>query len=76
MLAGLAMFTLVSLLTIVETSTAGAFDAGQLSSVSDRWLPFSLLALVFSGLLAFNLAFFRHLRRAYAPPRRSGQGSV
>jgi hypothetical protein len=29
-----------------------------------------LLSLAFAGLAAFNLAFWRHLRRAYASPRR------
>jgi hypothetical protein len=31
---------------------------------------FSLLAAVFAALFAFNLAFFRHLRRVYAVPAR------
>ncbi len=31
--------------------------------------PYLLLAGIFSGLVAFNLAFFRHLRREYASPR-------
>jgi hypothetical protein len=30
---------------------------------------FLLLAGIFSALVAFNLAFFRHLRREYASPR-------
>jgi hypothetical protein len=30
----------------------------------------ALLSLAFAGLVAFNLAFWRHLRRAYASPRR------
>lgn len=30
---------------------------------------FVLLAGIFSALVAFNLAFFRHLRREYASPR-------
>jgi hypothetical protein len=30
-----------------------------------------LLSLAFAGLAACNLAFLRHLRRAYASPRRS-----
>jgi hypothetical protein len=30
----------------------------------------ALLSLTFAGLLALNLAFWRHLRRAYASPRR------
>ncbi len=28
-----------------------------------------LLGIVFPGMVAFNLAFFRHLRREYASPR-------
>jgi hypothetical protein len=39
-----------------------------------------LLAGIFSGIVAFNLAFFRHLRREYASPRRGaveeGPGSA
>ena len=30
-----------------------------------------LLSVAFAGLAACNLAFLRHLRRAYASPRRS-----
>jgi hypothetical protein len=33
-----------------------------------RGTAFYLLAAVFSALVAFNLAFFRHLRRVYAAP--------
>jgi hypothetical protein len=32
-------------------------------------MAFLLLAGIFSALVAFNLAFFRHLRREYASPR-------
>jgi len=32
-------------------------------------MAFMLLGGIFSGLVAFNLAFFRHLRREYASPR-------
>jgi hypothetical protein len=34
----------------------------------DRGTALYLLAAVFSALVAFNLAFFRHLRRVYAAP--------
>lgn len=34
-----------------------------------RQTAFVLLASIFSALVAFNLAFFRHLRREYASPR-------
>jgi len=30
-----------------------------------------LLSLAFAAIVAFNLAFWRHLRRAYASPRRN-----
>jgi hypothetical protein len=30
-----------------------------------------LLAGAFAAMAVFNLAFFRHLRRAYAPPRKA-----
>ena len=33
-----------------------------------------LLGGIFSVLMAFNLAFIRHLRREYASPRRGGWG--
>jgi hypothetical protein len=35
-----------------------------------RALDLALLSLAFAALLAGNLAFWRHLRRAYASPRR------
>ena len=34
-----------------------------------RDTAYVLLAAIFSALVAFNLAFFRHLRREYASPR-------
>jgi len=34
-----------------------------------RETSYLLLAGIFSALVAFNLAFFRHLRREYASPR-------
>jgi hypothetical protein len=36
---------------------------------TSRHTAFFLLAGIFSALVAFNLAFFRHLRREYASPR-------
>jgi hypothetical protein len=40
----------------------------KLLAGSGRRNAFYLLAAVFSALVAFNLAFFRHLRRVYAAP--------
>ena len=36
---------------------------------SPHHAAYALLAGIFSALVAFNLAFFRHLRREYASPR-------
>lgn len=35
----------------------------------DKKIALPLLGLVFAGIVAFNLAFYRHLRREYASPR-------
>jgi hypothetical protein len=40
-------------------------------SRQDHTRTLALLSLAFAGLAACNLAFLRHLRRAYASPRRS-----
>jgi hypothetical protein len=37
---------------------------------AQRMLTFGLLAVTFALLFAVNLGFVRHLRRAYASPRR------
>jgi hypothetical protein len=47
------------------TAAFGTRDAARQSTMIG-------LAAVFSLLVAFNLAFFRHLRRVYASPRRGG----
>jgi hypothetical protein len=44
---------------------------GLARSSLGRRLDLVLLSLTFAALLAGNLAFWRHLRRAYASPRRS-----
>jgi len=37
----------------------------------DRQQALALLSVAFAAIVALNLAFWRHLRRAYASPRRS-----
>ncbi|MEW5963953.1 MAG: hypothetical protein AB1749_10375 [Pseudomonadota bacterium] len=50
---------------------AGPLDAGRpLARGAGTASAFALLALVFSAVVAFNLAFLRHLVRVYASPRR------
>jgi hypothetical protein len=41
---------------------------------TDRGTAMLILAMVFSSIVAFNLWFFRHLRRVYAVSRRGGAG--
>ncbi len=52
--------------TAVPVPQTAAFSAPPLP----RGASMLLLAGIFSGIVAFNLAFFRHLRREYASPRR------
>lgn len=52
--------------TAVPVPQASAFSAPHTPATDNAIL---LLAGVFSLIVAFNLAFFRHLRREYASPR-------
>ena len=52
--------------TAVPVPQSSAFSAPHSRATSSAIL---LLASVFSLIVAFNLAFFRHLRREYASPR-------
>ena len=50
---------------------------GPIFRSTSRTMALGVLAAVFSALVAFNLAFLRHLRRVYAPrkgPRRTRSG--
>jgi hypothetical protein len=56
------------IIEIATTSSVYAPDAVyRRTSATAAWV---LLGLAFSLLTALNLSFFRHLRRAYAIPRR------
>lgn len=50
----------------VPVPQAGSFSLVRRPTEAASML---LLAMIFSGIVAFNLAFFRHLRREYASPR-------
>jgi hypothetical protein len=76
MLVSLFAFILVAAVFAVSSNSAGAAETAAALEDGGRVLSFGLLAVVFSGLLAFNLTFFRHLRRAYAPKRPSVKGSA
>ncbi len=52
--------------TAVPVPQAAAFSAPHQTTKGAAIL---LLAGIFSAIVAFNLAFFRHLRREYASPR-------
>ena len=55
----------VNRLTLLSFETAAAILTFPMSA--NRW---ALLSLAFALLVALNLAIWRHLRRAYASPRR------
>ena len=61
--------------TIEEARVGSVYAARRASAaarqgVSDPELAPLSLSLALAALVAFNLAFWRHLRRAYASPRR------
>ena len=69
--AGLVVFFLIALLAGASAGSAVPLlpsGVSKLLAGPDRGTAFYLLAAVFSALVAFNLAFFRHLRRVYAAP--------
>jgi hypothetical protein len=47
-----------------------ALAEGFVSPTNQKRFTIILLGVVFSASVAFNLAFWRHLRRVYASPRR------
>lgn len=60
------------LVEIATTSSETAPDAiYRRTSAAAAWL---LLSFAFSVIAAVNLAFFRHMRRAYARPRGKARG--
>jgi hypothetical protein len=50
-----------------SSRTAGAAHRAE----TGREQALALLSLAFAAIAALNLAFWRHLRRVYASPRRS-----
>jgi hypothetical protein len=74
--AGLALFLALMFISTGDTAINGVLDAGH-RILAGAWLTGAagapsaplLLAAVFSVLVAFNLAFFRHLHVTYACPR-------
>jgi hypothetical protein len=55
----------------IRTAEARTVAYGPYRARAAGPLDLVLLSVAFAGLLAGNLAFWRHLRRAYASPRRS-----
>ncbi|KAB2910874.1 MAG: hypothetical protein F9K29_23895 [Hyphomicrobiaceae bacterium] len=55
--------------TLYAVATDRALHAARASRARHNQAV-ALLSVTIAGLIAFNLAFWRHLRRAYASPRR------
>ena len=54
-----------------QDGAAGRAPAGGRAADLDQQQALILLSFAFAMIVAINLAFWRHLRRAYASPRRS-----
>jgi hypothetical protein len=72
LLAGLAVLALMLGLTGWHIGIAMASDGTSMGAALDRNASAVLLAGALAAMVVFNVAFVRHLRRAYAPPRRTG----
>ncbi|MBN8913518.1 MAG: hypothetical protein J0H65_15955 [Rhizobiales bacterium] len=69
LMAGLAVFALMLALTGWHIGIAVASDGTSFGASMDRNASALLLAGAFAAMAVFNVAFIRHLRRAYAPPK-------
>jgi uncharacterized membrane protein YbhN (UPF0104 family) len=70
LVAGLAVFAIMVALTGWHVGIAIASD-GSVGADMDQNASALLLAGAFAAMAVFNLAFVRHLRRAYAGPRKA-----
>lgn len=74
MVAGLAVFvSTLGLTTGWHIGIAAASDGSTVGAALDHNASALLLAGAFAAMVVFNVAFVRHLRRAYVRPRRSTQ---
>ena len=80
-LVALALFLIILVLAAGDTTAAAPSGyvneaRASIAGMGDRHTALMLLAGVFSVLVTLNLAFFRHLLRAYAAPRRTPRPGV
>jgi hypothetical protein len=71
LVAGLAVFALMVALTGWHLGIAAAYDGTSIGASMDKNASAVLLAGAFAAMAVFNVAFVRHLRRAYAAPRKT-----
>jgi hypothetical protein len=74
---GLALFSLALVAIAAGSAPAGAVGS-TVATLETRLLPLGLIGAMFSLFLAFNLALYRHILRAYSVDglrgSRSGTG--
>lgn len=68
--AGFVAFLLLAVAMGGEASHAAPYTAAAQAGGTGPASAYALLALVFSAVVAFNLAFLRHLVRVYTSPSR------
>lgn len=76
LMAGLAVFALMLALMGWHIGIAVASDGTSFAASMDRNASALLLAGAFAAMAVFNVAFVRHLRRAYAPSRSPLRNAV
>ncbi|MCC7253091.1 hypothetical protein [Hyphomicrobium sp.] len=69
LLAGLAVFAL--LIGLAGWHLGIAASDASVGATMDRNASVVLLGVAFAAMVVFNVAFVRHLRRAYAAPRKA-----
>jgi hypothetical protein len=57
-------------LVSVDFKTPNFTSSTRVARTTEQTQGLLILGLVFSAMVAFNLAFLRHLRRVYASPRQ------
>lgn len=74
---GLGLFSLALVCVAAGSAPAGAVGS-TVATLETRLLPLGLIGAMFSLLMAFNLALYRHIRNAYSIKgfRRSRSGAT
>ncbi len=74
--AGLVLFAITLLLIVAMSTPVGAVETNLIAFAGHRWLPLLLVSGIFSLILAFNLALYRHVHQSVVANRRRQRRSA